>query len=446
MRGHRAGALALLVALPLAGCTGDSAPTETPVRFERAAAPQVALATGQGLSAPVTIGVVVSGTSPRGEGQEDLPLAAGARVAAYRLNLGADATRVTLAVADDRGTAAGSVAAVAALRQQGVAGIVYASQGLHLAGGLAAAAQADVPVLLPYETRPLPAAATTSFRTGPTGAQVTDRLASFLAARGLDTPFVLSGEGVAPELAGLGSASRRGRLFAGPSLLAEAERAATSLRTGASDAVVLSASAASQAEAVAALQEYDAGATVVLAPTALSPLFATRLAGLGRQGAATTAGQYFTAGTAVTDTSTAPAVAAFLSAVRLAAEDGGSESLLGSRPLRAVGAATADGRSHDAVVALVRAAVAASSAAPEDVLGALRVLSVGAADGLVGPALDFRADETVSDADVVVLQASRRDLSPRGELPGAPALQWFAVDPVTEQAAPPSIVPTPAAS
>jgi branched-chain amino acid transport system substrate-binding protein len=441
--GLRTGLAAGLSVALLAGCTSSSDEPESSRTFARAAAPSVALAVADGLSAPVTVGVVVSGTSPRGEGAEQLGPAAGARVAEFRANLGKDAPVVRLAVADDRGTADGAAAAVRALQGQGVAGIVYASDGRHLAAGLTAAAQADLPVLLPYLTAPLPAGATTSFRTGPSGRQVAESLRALLRSRSLSAPFLLTGEGVSPDLLSLAGPGRTGRLAAGPTLLAAAEQAAGSLSAGRSDAVVLAASAASQAEAVAALQEYDASTTVVLSPTALSPIFSARLANLGEAGAATTAGQYFTAGTAATDSSTSAAVAGWLAALRLAASDGVTKALVGDGLFGDGPAGVADARSHDAVLALVAAAAKAGSASPERVLAALRTTPVDAEVGLAGPPLAFEDAEAVADADVVVLQATRRDAGQRGDVEGLPAITWFAVTDAAAPSAPAAPAPSP---
>ena len=201
----RAGRLAAAVAVPvvgtllLGGCTGSSAPKHTPVP-----GPTVGLATAAAVPGPLSIGVVVSSTSAEDEGAQDLPLAAGARVAQYRLNLGHP---VDLVVQDDHGTAEGATAAVQALLDKHVAGIVYASEGEHLAPGLQLAAAAHTAVLLPYADQlPTTADSSSARLSGPTRAQTVDRLTSSLRTRGLQRPLVITTTDV-PGLDGVAAAT-----------------------------------------------------------------------------------------------------------------------------------------------------------------------------------------------------------------------------------------------
>ena len=85
----------------------------------------------------------------------------------------------------------------------------------------------------------------------------------------------------------------------------------------------------------------------------------------------------------------------FLAAVRLAAADASVPALVTAGGFTADGAATADTRGHDAVVALAAAAAKARSTAPDAVLGALTGLTVRPADGLAGPTLSFGGDTPV---------------------------------------------------
>ena len=68
--------------------------------------------------------------------------------------------------------------------------------------------------------------------------------------------------------------------------------------------------------------------------------------------------------------------------------------------------------SHDAVVALVRAAAVAGSADPAKVWEAIPGLRLGTADGLAGPPLDFASTVAVPDDAVVTLAAT--SVSPGG--------------------------------
>jgi branched-chain amino acid transport system substrate-binding protein len=412
-----------LAALTVSGCTGGGDSDDTNAEeFTPAPPPAVELSLLGDQAEPVRLGVVVTSGGPRGEGAEFAALAAGARVAEFRLDEGDD-DRVELEVADDRGTSEGAVTATRQLLDSGVAGIVYASAGPHLDAALPLAAAADTAVLLPYDSRD-GGSGEAAWRTGPSAGQVTDRISALLAERGQRAPLVLTGEGTGEDLATLADPALRVPLTAGDALAGQVAAAARPLTDGGADAVVVGASAETSAETVAALQGVVPTLPVVLAPSALAPAFGGRLAELGAGGTATTAGQFLTVGPAVSDSSTEPGVAHFLAAVRLAAQDASVPALLAPGTFGQNGAATADVRSHDAVLALATAARQAGSTDPGDVLTALRELELGADDGLAGPELTFGSGQALADDGVAVLQATTRG-SGRGVEQGAPALAWF---------------------
>lgn len=420
-----AGLLALALATTTA-CTsgGDDAP-EAQQSFTPVAPVAVALG-GAALPEPLRLGVVVTSRSARGQGTEVAGLAAGARVAQFRLSRDA-AQPVELEVVDDRGTPAGALAAVQSLLDQDVAGIVYASQGAHLDAAVQAASDDGTAVLLPYDGRGGVADLPGVWRTGPSAQQAAARLGQLLSDRGLRRPVVLAGDGLGAQAAGL-LGGRTVAIAPGPDLLAQARTATDTVAKGQADAIVVAASASSQAETVAALQAYDATAPVVLGPEALSPTFATRLTQLSAGGAATTSGQYFTVGVPQTDAATGTESAGFLAALRLAAQDDGVLSLLPGKTFDQQGAATADVRGHDAVLALARAAAKAGAVDPASVRTALQGLVLDAASGAAGPALDFSRPLALADEDVVVLQATTRLPDQRAGIEEpAPGLTWFPV-------------------
>jgi ABC-type branched-subunit amino acid transport system substrate-binding protein len=411
----------VLTAVAVSGCTSSDGDEEATADFRPAAAPAVGVPLLRDGERELRIGVVVTESAARGEGTEFAAPAAGARVAEFRLDQEGD--RVSLEVVDDRGTAEGSVAAVRQLVDAGVAGIVYASAGAHLDPGLEAAADAGTAVLLPYDTRE-DLAGETAWRTGPSDEQVADRIASVLAEQGQRAPVTLTEDGTGDEPTTPPASVRRVALTPGDALPGQVAAAAAALTEGGADGVVIDASAETSAEAVAALQGLAPALPVVLGPAALTPAFAARLADLGSAGGATTAGQFQTVGTAVADSSPAPAVAGFLAAVRLAAQDAGVPALVGRDSFAGAGAATADIRSHDAVMAIATAAAQAESAEPSAVLGALRGLTVDVEDGLAGPELDFGRSQALALEDVAVLQATNRAPG-RGFGTDEPALAWF---------------------
>ncbi|RBY94426.1 hypothetical protein DQ244_03685 [Blastococcus sp. TBT05-19] len=401
-------------------CTSDeAAPDEE--NFEPAPAPTVELPLLESLESPLKVGLVVTGSGPRGEGAEFAAPAAGARVAEFRLD--GDADRLQLEVVDDRGTPDGAVAATQQLLDAGVAGIVYASAGAHLDPALDLASGAGTAVLLPYDTRD-GLAGDTAWRTGPSDSQVADVVGAMLAGRGQRSPVAFTGEGTGSGLAALAAGDRRVTVAAGDALAGQVATAAQPLTDGGADSALVSASAETSAETVAALQGRAPSAPVVLGPSALAPAFAARLSDLGSAGGATTAGQFFTVGPAATDSSTDEGVVRFLDAVRLAAQDADLQSLSGTDAFGRLGAATADVRSHDAVVALAAAAAGAGSTEPAAVLEALGGLELGVDDGLAGPRLAFADRQALPDDGVAVLQATTRGAE-RGVEQDAPALSWF---------------------
>jgi branched-chain amino acid transport system substrate-binding protein len=407
----------------LAGCGGTNAkpfPASTPQ--------QVPLGIAAALLQPVKIGLVVTSSSAPGQGQDDLGLAAGARVAEYRLGLAAQG-KVTLDVVDDHGTAAGSRAAVQQLLGDGVAGIVYASEGSHLDAGVALAQAASTAVLLPYATT-VPAGSGV-WLTGPSAQQVVSALSTALGAQHLVSPLVLRTTSVT-GLDQIASDPTVKTIDEGANLTAQVAADLTKLGTAAGpDAVVVWGSAQAEADAVAAVQQSGSTVPVLLGPSALSPTFASELAQLGSQGQATTGGTYVTAGVPATDNSTTGETTAFLAADRLAAADTAAvPSLLTATSFSASGAATADTRAHDAVLALVDAVAVARRTAPGSVLGALRTISSTPSSlGLAGPTLDFaQGPDALSASGVEALQSTDQGSGQRsGVEQTLPALTWFAL-------------------
>lgn len=406
--------LVLVGGAALAGCTGsdDPEPTEpAPVALAPDGAPD-----------ELTLGVVVSLTSAPGEGAQWFEAAHGAEVAAERYRIGG--SEVVLALRDDRGTSEGLDQAVRELAEEGVAGIVLATEGQHLTAGLTAADELGVPVVLPYAggSGDLPA---TAFALAPSDEQVGAALDAALAGDGLDRPALLDVGGGLP--AGLDVEVSREVADAD-----DVDRAARSLAREVArdrvDAVVVSGPAVLQAEAVESLQSAGATVPLLLTPDALSPDFAAALteAGGSTSTPLTTAGVDSGDVLALSPGARGESVSAFLAAVRSTA---GADvaTYVDEQPFSTV-AGAADAASHDAVVTLVTAAAAAGSAAPSDVLDALASLVVDAGDGLVGPALDLGSRPAVADEAVVPLRSTAQDPGLRqvAQAPGA-GLFWFSL-------------------
>lgn len=405
------------LSLLLTGCSGDDG--DKGPRFTAVDPPRVALA-AKDVPAGTKVGVLVSATSPLGEGADFLGPAAGARVATYRLAQGG--ATVELDVVDDHGDAAAATKAVDDLAADGVVGIVAATRGAHLDAALKHAADKGLAVLLPYETRTVDGA-TTSWLTGPTGPQVRTSVEALLRAQKLSAPWVLHGEGYDSAVSGLAPTTADTAVTAGQSPRDAVAAAVAALRTRRADSVVLAAGADTSAALVAELQGAAGDVPVVLGPAATSPRFAAQLAqGQTADGTATTSGALYSVGT------TGPGREAFLAAVQVAAGDEALRSLLGRTSFGEAGAATADEASHDAVLALVRAAAKARSTDAGAVLQALRGLALGTGDGLAGPALDLTDTAAVPADGVVALASTTQDTGDRiGVAEARPALTWFAL-------------------
>ena len=163
---------------------------------------------------------------------------------------------------------------------------------------------------------------------------------------------------------------------------------------------------------------------LVLPDGAASPAFASTLAELDGTASGQLVGVAPAEGdaTALQQDAQGRGMSAYLSAVRLASGDPDITNLTGDAPFSA-DAWAADSRSHDAVVALVRAAAAAKSGDPSEVGAALRTLAIGPGEGVAGPALDFSRPAALS-AEASPVYASPQDLGLRPPDEDAPRLVW----------------------
>lgn len=364
--------------------------------------------------AKTTIGVIV--TLGDGEGSEWNEAAQGALVAERRLALGG--TDVALVTKNDGGTAAGGKAAVEALAKSGVAGIVVASSGSHVSGALTAAAATGIPVVLPYAP-----AEKDSWSTAPAAGSISTAMTTALgdadapllvdlgggAPAGLRVAHVLDGDDTADAAALATTVAER----TGATSNEEDADADAKTVTPDSDAVVVSGSAQRQGAFVAALQAENVTVPVVLTPDATSPAFGAALveAGGSLSGAFRTVGVPTDDARALASDAGGRAMSAFLGGVRVLAGDQDAENLTGDQPFSAV-AGAADSRSHDAVIALVRAVGSARSVEPTDVTDALAALDLDADAGIAGPALDFTRQQALG-TPATVLAASAQQLGLR---------------------------------
>lgn len=374
-----------------------------------------------------SIGVVVTTGSGAAEGSQWHQAAQGAVVAQQRLELGGH--EVKLVTETDSGSAEGSAEAVQALVDQGVSGIVYASSGEHLAEGVSVAEDAGVPVVLPYET--VPEGATNVWSLAPEAEASASTLAATVAE--FERPLHIDAGGELPGDVAVSDAVRFSSdtdadefaetmaLRTGADPFAngaytgggEDEQSAAPTVENPADAVVVSGSAAMQAQVVFALQTGNVSVPIVLTPQAVSPSFDQTLLELGGTVSSNlrTVGSTWDDGTALGTSGQSRAMSAFLTANRQFAEGESVMNLSGDAPF-AESAAVTDVRSHDAVLALTEALSAAGSRDSAEVIEAMDELQLAAGDGIAGPSLDFSQAHALT-AEPTVLHASSQQLGLR---------------------------------
>lgn len=409
----RAAAAILIGVLWLAGsgCTGQ------PMQFEPQVSSPVALRRGD-IPQGLTIGVVVSSTSPAGEGSDWYRGAHGARVAGYRYLLGGSTVRIE--VADDSGKSSAAIEAVQDLVERGATALIFATSGDHLTAAVEAAAKLGLPTILPYQNLAEPPKGV--WLTGAPQTGVDQAIKAALQQAHVSAPLVLlAGDGEVPA----GYRERPVLEFEGK-LDESGRQVAEKLNSERADSLIVVGSAAQQADLVRQLQAEQITVPVVLTSAATSPTFADTLAKVG--GSLNTAlvsvGLDHSDHLALQTGSLAESRSTFLAAVRAAAGDETIQTYFEGRPFLEVSAA-ADPSSHDALIALVTAAAKAGSSEPAAIAGVLEKLSLGPAEGLAGTSLDFHQQQAAAADAVAVLAATTSDAGLR---PGDPVpLSWFTV-------------------
>lgn len=377
----------------------------------------------EGVPQDLKIGVVVTLGGDTDEGSQWREAAEGAEVAAYRYDMGDVA--VDIVPRDDRGTDEGVDAAVEELVDEGVAGIVMATSGDHVAAGIDRAVASDVPVLLPYASD-LADTPNGVWTTGPGQDQVDAALADGMTSAEVSSPVLVDAGGGTPD----GMDPVTTLRFGGGDATSTGARVARQLgQDGAADSVVITGPAELQASVVQAVQARGADVPMFLSADATSPRFATALTeGDGSLTSSMTSGGLANGDPqALASGDDGAALSAYLAGVRATAEDPETTDFFDGEAFSTV-AGVADVASHDAVVSLVTAAADAGSADPGEVGDALGSLTVEQGDGLGGPPLDFSSSAALDEGEVVPLQATPQDPGLRTIDPNTPArLFWFAL-------------------
>lgn len=409
-------------------------PTEGPRPDPVAATVPVALK-AEGMPKDFSIGVVLTFGQSGEPGSEYNRAAQGAVVAAQRFAQGG--VTVALSAQNDGGSEEGARAAVQALAEQGASGVIVASTGPQARAAAKTAGELGLPAILPYAE---PAELTqTTWTTSPSRASID--AAVRITLEGKNRVLLVSDGGQAnaavhvaqtlnlEEFEDVMSLAQEAAIRTGDQLRPPAEDApegaeSTSVAEAA-DAVIVSAATPQRlARLVQALQARGVSVPLVLPDGAAAPAFTSTLA----EADGTASGQLvsYSAGggdaAALQQDAQGRGMSAFLSAVRLASSNSKVSNLTGDGPFSA-DAWAADTGSHDAVVALVRAAALAGTGDPVKVGAALGTMSFGPGEGIAGPDLDFSRSAALT-TEAVPVYASPQDLGLRPADENAPRLVW----------------------
>jgi hypothetical protein len=407
---RRIAAVLVVMALAAGACNHKSASSSAkhPSSSEVSGAPKLAIATSAN---GTKVGLVVSSSGP---GADVKDMAAGAYIAAFRLNGATDShDKVALIVEDDNGTTDGAVAAMKSMADQGVAGVVYASTGEQVLAGVAKAAELGMPVVLPYADDPrVTTQGATSFMTGPSIAQVAKEFATHLEDAKFAKVALIRQAGAYGD-AGKSALADAGVKFASDTPFTPGTAlGAKGIVDGKPDAIVVWAEAAPAVQVADALSVAGANAEMLFGDRAVVPTFGHVLASAL---VASVGDGVLSAGSWAGPDTPGSATDAFFLARDKAASDGGISADL----------TQGDFRSHDAVLAIV--AAAGSSADRGHTLDALRSLSTPV-DGAAGVPVDFSSQRALADRDVALLSYSTLDDgSGRYPAPATAGGHWLAV-------------------
>lgn len=363
-----------------------------------------------------SIGLLVTVGNENAEGSEWNQAAAGAQVALERFNRAG--AGITLVTEDDRGTASGALAAVRSLAEQNVSGIIVATRGKHLKEAIDLAQQLDIPLIFPYDSPD--AEGTWSF-------QVDDHsMKNLMAVHNAGQRLIRLDQ---ENFGGVEyPADQVVKVTAGT----DTEQLARDLSQQVKDskvpvAIAINADPYLQARVVRSLQDLGVDAEFILAPGATSPAFgASYLSGEVKRSTINAVSIGYDSGDAVALKSDGEgrSMSAYLQMVKIMSDSSDATSPLGDQPFSEV-AGAADSRSHDSLVAFVRAMEGSPSHKAKDVKETLEGLKLSPADGVTSGSLDFSSQHAVQ-AKPVLLASSIGNLDMRGSLPSARAgVQWF---------------------
>lgn len=335
------------------------------------------------------IGLIITIGDTSAEGSQWNKAAAGAQVAIERFNR--SGRNITLITHDDQGTAEGTANAVKALKNQEVSGIIIASSGPHLAEGITAAQEADIPVILPYQE-----STGDAWSLAPATTQITEHATKYtkhsartylIQQEGRSTPYTAHEthtytpgtdphEFLAPIAEYVKRDEHKNNTY---SLIIDA------------DAYVLS-------TLTRAIQENGIHANILLSYDATSPALSVALTNNGPSTGpalnATTIGHNIDDAVALQPDPAGRSMSAYLQMINVMNAEN-IPATYGDQPFTEL-ANSADARTHDSVIAIVKAAEQAKSKKPTDITAALKTLELTPSDGITAPSYNFTQQQAAN--------------------------------------------------
>lgn len=362
--------------------------------------------TAAGVTDRAALGVIVTVGDSAAEGSQWNQAASGAQVALERFTRGA--AKISLVTEDDRGTEAGAREAVEKLAEQNVSGIVLATNGAHTRGALEAAQEAGIPVLMPYQE-----ATGRAWSLAPSNA---DLATTFNQETAKATKVFAIDQANHASLGVNAAETFTYKPGDNANELAQkiAEQTNRQENKNQEFAVVVNADASTSANLMRALQGASLNAKILFGNEVTSPAFSKALVADGDTTLAInakTAGYNFDDAVALQANGQGRSMSSYLQMINIMSDSDRYTSLLGDQTFSEV-AVSADSRSHDAVVVLVRAIEKANSRQAKDVYEALKTLTLTPADGITGAGYDF-SNASAATGETVILYPSQGELVSR---------------------------------
>lgn len=334
------------------------------------------------IPADLSVGVVVSYTEDAFEGRGWDLAGEGARVAAWRLDQGGK--EVKLPVVSDQGSAEGSVKAIEDLKSQGVTAALALTSGTHAEALAEAAAEANLPIIFPYQV-PKTKSDATAWYAMPTEQELNQLVSGHIAGLGCENPVVFEGaktqfEGLEGTKISVGADGVEKPLEDLVKVLEDSD---------VKNCIVLDTDPVVSAHLVQGIHGLNLNLATIGGPALVNPLFAQTLGDNAEVLKNVYAvGAPSAIGVSMTPGSEGARAAVFERAVSIMAQDPELASVTADEFFQER-AGFADTVSHDALLALVKAVAIADSDDAADISEAMGAVTIEENDGFASEQLAF---------------------------------------------------------